>query len=371
MHEFFAQLDVFSQRYFRSLGIEERSTPWGPDEYSGGYPRGSIIHYTADDDLERVVKWFMKKRYQAKAAANVVIADRKYHSLNTMLEGLPLLSNLPVTVVQCRLPHKPTWHATWASREAYGIELLNVGELRIGESGFVSHWRRDHNPDEPEWTMPWNHPTKEATKGWYRYWEPYTIEQIQTIVMLLRHLRSMYSELEPSWVVGHECVQSVQTLGAHTDKRDPGPLMPIRHIRKCVFENGSIAGSEGWVEGYESCPTFCDDERDIAVRVWAAVEAEMVELPPSDVSWLRFRTKMQALVSDPTTSFGYVGKLALTLLGYHIPKIASDMSDEDKVAIRLFQKMSGLVVDAIPGPATRAALNARLYDRGILIDASP
>lgn len=368
MHEFFAQLDTFSQRYFRSLGIEEMRTPWGPESYNGGYPRGAIVHYTADADIERVVKWFMRTKYNAKAAANVVIADRKYPSTQEMLKGLPLVESLPVTVVQCRPPNRPTWHATWASYDTYGIEALNVGELRVGEGGFVSHWRRNHDPDEPEWTMPWSHPAKEAAKGWYRYWEPYTIAQIQTIITILRHLKAMYAELEPSWVLGHECVQSVHTTNVKTDKRDPGPLMPMRQIRKCVFENESAASSEDWAKSYEIHSDFCDLGRDLLVQGWSAIEAGMAEMPPADMAWLRLRTKVHALISDPDMAFGMVGKIALALLGYHIPTIVSDMNDADKAAVRIFQKMSGLKTDCIPGPATRAALEARLYDRGILID---
>ena len=41
---------------------------------------------------------------------------------------------------------------------------------------------------------------------------------------------------------------------------------------------------------------------------------------------------------------------------------------EDHLSVRLFQRMAGLKTDAVPGPVTRTALEARLYDRGILYD---
>lgn len=372
MHEFFTQLDEFSQRYFRSLDIKEASTPWGPDSYLGGYPRGAIIHYTADSEIERVVKWFMRLQYGAKAAANVIVADRKYPSLDPMLDGLPLIKDLPVTVVQCRYPNRPTWHATWASKETYGIEALNVGELRQPSPGnWVSHWRRNHDPNEAEWTMPWNHPTKEPAQGWYRHWEPYTIEQIVTIITILRHLKAMYPELEPAWLLGHECVQGIHTKGAHTDKRDPGPLMPMRQIRKCVFDGESASATADWVKAYEIRGDYCDIQRDQMVQTWAAMEARMLpDLPSAEVAWLRFQAKVKALISDDTTPFAPTGHLALALLGYYIPFVSREMNDVHKNAVRIFQKMMGLSPDAIAGPSTRLALEARLYDRGILINAA-
>lgn len=372
MQEFFDQLQVFSERYFDHIGVVERSTPWSPSNYTTGGPRGAIIHYTADNELARVVKWFMREKYNANASANVVVADCKYPELDVLFEDLPLIKELPVTVVQCQPPNKPTWHATWASHQTYGIEALNVGELRNAEvnGGYVSHWRRDHDPDEPEWSMPWSHPTKIPAVGWYRSWEPYTTGQIIAIITLLRHLRSMYF-LEPAWVLGHECVQSVHTGKSRNDKRDPGPLMPMRDIRECVFDDKGAESTADWIKAYEERPDYCDLQRSTLVRGWAAMEAGMLpELPAEDVSMVQFRVKVRELITDGKSPFAPVGNLALALLGYHIPAIRAEMHDVDKSAVRIFQRMAGLQVDGVAGPVTRTALEARLYDRGILIDAA-
>ena len=375
MHEFFIQLDTFSKRYFHSVGIDETLTPWGPREYRGGYPRGSIIHYTADDDIERVVKWFMREKYGSKASANCVVADRKYPSLAKFCEDLPLVEALPVTVVQCQFPNRPTYHATWVNQETYGIEALNAGEIRYEPTTdeYLSHWRRNHDPSEPEWSEPWHHQTKSPATGWYRHWEPYTVDQIQTIIMILRHLRVMYSELEPSWVLGHECVQSAQTPGVHTDKRDPGPLMPMPEIRECVFGGLSMSRDTDWVRSYEALPDYCDRQRTKLVQRWAAGEAQMMsvddaDLPSAEISWLRFQTKVLGLVDAPETPFGPVGKIALALMGYHTTGYGPDMGEEDRAAVKIFQRMMGIRGDAVPGPTTRKAVVDRLYDRGILMD---
>jgi N-acetyl-anhydromuramyl-L-alanine amidase AmpD len=370
MSGFFDQLAEFSYRYFDAIGIVERETLWGPTSYTEDKPVGAILHYTADDDLERVCKWFMREKYQAKAAANVIVCDRKLPSAKSLEDGLPLIQELPVTVVQCRPPEKPTWHATWASYQTYGIEAINVGELRYDPDTdqFMSHWRRNHDPSEPEWTMPWNHPLKSPVEGWYRLWEPYTVDQILAIIMVLRNLRQKYPKLMPEWVVGHECVQGTETQGAHTDKRDPGPLMPIVDIRECVFGSQSISKSENWIKAYEAKKSYCDEQRDEMIQEWAANEAGSIEVPSTATALLRFQAALNALLVDPATPFPSVGKLGLKLLGYHIPVVDHEMYDSDKKSVRIFQRMAGVKVDGIPGPVTRGALSDRLYDRGILSD---
>ncbi len=390
VNDFFEQLQVFSERFFDTLNIEERESPWGPDEYRGGSPRGAIIHYTADDDLDRVVRWFMREKYQSMVSSNVIIADRIFGSTEGLMEGLPLVKELPVTVVQCQRPELPTYHATWCNELCYGIEMLNVGELRESGTGLVSHWPRDRS--SPKWTLPWNNPLKKANEGWQRLWEPYTAEQSITCVAVLRYLRELYPALDPSWVVGHENVQGLDTIGANKhDKRDPGPILPLRLIRETAFYNGEWLGMDwGWAQAFQNDPDFCAKDRSRSVQIWAAykklqttLEAEdgmdeddreasqklrrqPQELPSAAVSWARFESAFRAMTSDAHAGFGAVGKTALSLLGYYIPVIHDDMSDEDRAALYLLQKLMGLKTDSIPGPRTRKALQARMIDRGIL-----
>ena len=390
MTEFFTQLQVFSERFFDSLNIDERTSPWGLEGYATDGPIGAIMHFTADDDLDRVVKWFMRKRYGAKVSANVVIADRIYGSTEEMMGGLPLIKELPVTVVQCRPPEKPTYHATWTNPRCYGIEMLNVGELRESGQGLVSHWPRDDQ--SAPWTLPWKHPLKKAHEGWGRLWEPYTAEQAITCVAVLRYLRELYPDLDPSWVVGHENVQGLKTIGAgRRDKRDPGPLLPTRLIRETAFGVEWLGMDWGWAQKFQDNPDFCAKDRSRTVQIWAAykrqqtaLEAEQAmedaerteaqkrrigrkeELPSPVVSWTRFESAFKAMVNDGHSKFGAVGKTALSLLGYYIPVIHDDMADEDRTALWLFQKLMGLKADSIPGRQTRKALLERMIDRGIL-----
>lgn len=349
--EFFDQLHTFSLRYFKNLNVQETVTPWGPDEYDGGSPAGAVLHYTADGDLDRVVRWFMCRKYGAQAAANVIVADRRYARAQSMLEGLPLVAALPVTIIQCAMPQDPTWHARWASSLTYGIELLNSGELRSNEEGQpCTHWRRDHDPDEPEWTMPWQHETKEPVLGWGRKWEPYTKDQVQAVVTLLGHLREMYPKIRPGWVLGHEGIQN--------NKRDPGPLLPMSWIRT------SMMGGDTHLDD-APCVVATNARDDVVLSLMNALGDKRDSY---GIAWHFFQRKVVEALTEHKLGFGVVGKTALKLLGYHVPHYLDiHMHDDDRLVFWLFQKAMNLKPDSIPGPRTRKALLERLHDRGVLV----
>ncbi len=379
--DFFDQLQVFSERYLRTIKISEDLSPWGYDDWKDDAPIGAILHYTADNDFDRVLRWFMRAKYNARASANVVVADRRYPSVDELMEGLPLIKELPVTVVQCRPPDMPSWHASWTNHTLYGVELLNVGELRPGhiEGEWLSHWRRDHDPNEPEWSMPWSHPLKTPQPGWYRHWEPYSVEQIKACVMILRELRDLYqSALHPSWILGHEAVQGIHTIGAkNRDKRDPGPLLPVHGIRRAVFgvhdpiTENPLGRLDEFVDQWVlfELQAGWEKRKDVWVKETTEKFEEPEPISPStEVAWTRFDSAVRAMGAGSGT-WGTVGKTAMRLLGYHIQFLHLDMYDEDRTAVHVFQKMMGLKADAIPGPRTRKALVERLEDRGILAAA--
>lgn len=369
--DFFQQLAVFSERYFAQMPIDAPISPWGPDSYQGDGPIGAILHYTADDDFDRVVRWFMREKYKSGVSSNAVICDRILASTRSMMEGLPLIKELPVTMVQCRPPELPTWHATWASHHCYGIELINIGEVRKAPEGEGEGWVgwRPRDQSSPDWTLPWSHPLKQPVSGWGRWWEPYTAEQVVGCIAVLRHLRQRYEGLNSSWILGHECVQGDRTPGSGKhDKRDPGPLLPVHDIRRAVFEDTPTGFEAEWIKVFQSIPHFSDDNRDSVVRDWAASVAETYpEVPSLEVSWARFASALRGIIANKERPFGSVGKVALTLLGYHIPLPDSEMHDEDKKAVWLFQRMMGLKTDSIPGSRTRAMLLTRLEDRGMIV----
>lgn len=385
--EFFRQLDIFSDRFVKAeLGLNTATSPWG-SSLEADEPKGAVLHYTADDDLLRVLRWFLDPKWQSKCSSHAVVADRKLGTTQEMAKDLPLVAELPVTVVQCRLPSQEAWHATWCNASTYGIENVNVGEVRKapdGSDGWVCWRPRDKS--SPEWTLPWKSPYKTPVGLYGRFWEPYTSEQIEANVALLRYVRDYFGEgrLQRPWIVGHEAVQGVDTRGRggsgppmRTDKRDPGPTFPIHGIRYAVFDGWTPVGRYDWFNTYRGDPRWGQSDRDtMVVRVVRAMagrpETPGAADPSPETAWARFKSGFQATLTNGETPFGVWGKLALWLLGFHVSSLKEgelrdpDLDSEDCQSVWIFQRLAGITTDGKPGKVTRENIWKRLQDRGFI-----
>ena len=150
---FFDELDQFTKRYVETvLGQDEHLSPWR----SGGWntptkaPLGSIIHFTADERLDRVMAWFLVKRYNARVSAHAVVAPCWTAELRELAEGLTALEELAAPVFQVVRPWDEAWHATWTNDWAYGIENVNIGELQSRGGRFFS-WRPRDRSGSARW----------------------------------------------------------------------------------------------------------------------------------------------------------------------------------------------------------------------------
>jgi len=377
--EFFRQLAIFSERYLRqSVPRAVAVSPWG--DASIGI-NGAIVHYTADEDLDRVLRWFNDPTLNAKASAHVVIADRTLGSQALLTSDLPLVSALPATVVQCRPPTLGAWHATWANPWAYGIECVGAGELRLRSSDDQQFctWRPKAK-DSPAWTAEWHSAYKAPAQAWGRWWDPFTADQVAAVVAVLRYVKALPRvALQPARVLGHEQVQGVSTKSSKgtplaTDKRDPGPTCPLHGIRAAVFSDRPLEQEAWWNRMRNDVKTVAADRVAMVQRV-VAVLSGLAEVSPADIAWDRFRSAVHTL---PVKDDGFQpwGKLALWLLGYYVPSIerygllsenlSSALDDAEVESVKVFQRLVGLTSDGIPGVDTRWALLERLKDRGIL-----
>jgi hypothetical protein len=378
--EFFRQLGVFSRRYLEEnvKGVPVTS-PWGHDTM--GPVEGAILHYTADEELDRVLRWFHDPKWEARASAHVVVSDRRLGSHGALSDGLPLVADLPATVIQCRAPTQEAWHASWANQTHYGVECVSAGELRSSDGRAFTSWR-SKGPGAAQWTMPWKSIYKSPVQSGGRWWDPFTSRQLAAVVAVLRYLRDYPGvALKRPHVVGHEQVQSVSTLtGAGgkmgTDKRDMGPTCPLHGIRDAVFDGWRPLEQSHWYNDYRASPTTVLGDRELTVcRVVGAVSGAEA-LPAPVVSWDRFRVAIQALPLQRDT-FGAWGKLGLWLLGYYMPSVDRPQGDlltsltgaldtDECYSVWLFQRCMGLAPDGKPGPQTKWALLERLQDRGIV-----
>lgn len=377
--EFFRQLALFSERYIaQNVKKALPVSPWGDSKM--GALKGAVVHYTADEDLNRVIRWFNDPELNAKASSHVVIADRALGSQAMLTQDLPLVAALPATVIQCRPPTTEAWHGTWTNDTYYGVECVSAGELKTADGKTFNTWRPKAK-DAPEWTAEWHSAYKTPMQAWGKWWDPFTAEQVAAVIAVLRYVRDLPgAELRRPQVIGHEHVQAVNTLRANgkkmaTDKRDPGPTCPIHGIRDAVFDDWRpLEQLTWWNLMRQDVASVLHARTEIVQRVVAAV-SEMAEMPPADVAWERFKSAVHTLpVKD--SAFGAWGKLALWLLGYYIPSIEkggamrdnleSHLDSDEVQSVWLFQRMAGITTDGRPGVETRWALLERLKDRGIL-----
>lgn len=361
--DFFEQLSEFSKRFVQSeLKIPIAISPWGSLEYRSGEPKGAILHYTADDDLHRVLRWFLTPEMGARCSAHVVIADRRLTSQDDLGHDLPLVQELPATIIQVRQYHTMAWHATWTNTTCYGIENVNVGPLRMISAptrrhpdGIFTSWRpRDRS--SPEWTARWSVPYKEPIWLHNSWWAPYTTAQIEANVILLRYLQQLYGSLQKPWILGHEHIQK--------DKRDPGPAFPVHGIRQALFDDWTPVTRYDWFRLFDVDPLFGQTVMDGVLIDYARKLDSERPNPLVLPSWERFRLAIRALPDKD--GFGLEGKTALRMLGYHVTSLEDQLDLDELVSVGIFQRMMGLKVDSQPGPVTKRALVKRLESCGLL-----
>lgn len=360
---FFDQLEKFSLRYAQEeLRLPTTTSPWGYHAYSDKTPMGAILHYTADEDFHRVLRWFLDANLNARASAHVVIADRRLGMHEKLATDLPMIRDLPTTVIQTRRPYTTAWHATWVNSVCYGIENVNAGPLRVVKPptsvsrGKFTTWRR-RGVNDSEWTAPWNVPYKSPVKLYGRWWAPYTADQVVSNILVLRYVQDLFGTLRRPWILGHEQVQK--------SKQDPGPTFPLHGIREAVFEGYRAIRRKPWFRLFDMDRYAGRTERDGIVIEWAKLSDGAAPNPTPVEAWARFDAEVRALPGEPG-KFGSVGKTALRLLGYHVGDLAGELVDEDLVSIGIFQKMAGLRTDSHPGLRTKEALVSRLVKKRFL-----
>lgn len=355
MSDFFDQLQVFSERVLPGLGVPKSTdypwteSPWTYGTFTGGGPTGATLHFTAGPTLGRAVRWFMDPKHKSKASAQVVVDRGWPNGMREQAEDLPLIYNLPTMVVQCLPPDMTAWHAgkKWFNQRHYGVEIVNPGELRMHGTGWA-YWPED-------WTTPYQ-PQIEPVAMCDKWWEPYPVDQLLTVVRVLREVQALRPE---PWrqveILGHEQIKE--------NKNDPGPLFPLHDIRRALREAIDPKLYQ-WVNHYSNDSRYQEFVRDGIVMAWGQ---EVLKRPTYDVKvlWGDFMTNLTIGLLKAGTDFAPLGKAALAVLGYEVSDVTqARMTSDDVASVEMFQRMADLSVDGDPGPKTREAIVNRILDRG-------
>ena len=235
-HRALAELSLFGARARQHLLGSADPSPWGPAAWGTSEvptppafpqrpdgPSGLVVHYTASPSLAGTVEYFCRPALGARASAHLVVGRLQEPWGRALSQDLPWVGQLPVTVVECRPPTLPAWHATWANCAFFGIEVVNLG-YALPPARYVTG-PGVPGPGAPAsvWDDPW------VACG--RHWQQYPPDQRAALAACIGAVATAFGL--PAWsVVGHEQVQGTQTHGATgCDKRDPGPALPLMPLR--------------------------------------------------------------------------------------------------------------------------------------------
>jgi N-acetyl-anhydromuramyl-L-alanine amidase AmpD len=334
--ELFAQLQTFSDRVLAHLFLPRNGSPHGQPTFKQK-PHGVILHYTADPSLENVCRWFCSAT--SGSSAHFVVAKQKIEAFKVFEAGL-LVATLPSTIMMLRPLDAEAYHATWANAWAYGIEIVNSGEVRLVDAARNSYvW----------WPADWTKPYTQPGEPWRidgRFFEAYPYPQLLCVAVLTRALMQHMQSSKLWSVLGHECVQGVDTIGAHGhDKRDPSQALPVHLIRQCISDPEAAIPA---LYGYNSLWSLRQYRQSLfAQALGAPLQADLSAMPPSDI--------MRSI---------NIQKLLLAYLGYHAEGLGTDSCpDSHTESVKVFQTMMGIAPDARVGLTTAMAFKRRIADR--------
>lgn len=338
----FEQLDTFSQRVFALWKLPLTGSANGPASMTT--PRGVVIHYTAGT-FESSIKWFCDPAQNSEVSAHMVVGRQRYVWAEPLLKGLPLVQALPVTVVQCRRPTLGASHATWVNHLCWGIEneCMGFGPLDQG----VNYPIKD----------PMNPRTFSTCDG--KPWDTYPAIQVAANVTLVQAYQALAGPtFSSAWVIGHEHVETLATVGYPNNKRDPGPMFPLGLVRDAACGDAGKATLT-----LASAIASGDPGFEVMARRGLILAPFVTRGTTLASAWQQALNGLLFLNTSVATIPAC--RALLALLGYLAPgdPFATTLSDVELESVYLAQTALGLVADKKPGPKTLQALQNRLRDR--------
>lgn len=176
--------------------------------WKAGQPSGLIDHYTAGTSGTKTLRWF-SSRDRGEGVSN----SSAHYVLDRDGVVFQLINPL----------ERVAWHARADSYTHIGIEHVNTGFLRK-VSGQLRYLNIKKYPDDRVDRV-------QSIEG--EPWEPYTVPQIVTNIVLKRWLIAALPSLIPQGFIDHEMADPKR-------KRDCGPLWPLHDINALAFSDKPI-----------------------------------------------------------------------------------------------------------------------------------
>lgn len=302
-------------------------------DWDAGYPTGWGTHFTASNaavsssrPLGRIPTLFQRfARNSGSPGVHFIAWDTLVPQFADLREKYPVYEYLPCDI-WCWGLDKAFYHGNALNGFAAGIELRNIGRLiDLGNGKFGWGDKNDPTP------YVGRQPVRMRNLGWY---EPFTKEQVQAVIILSRWLKTMYP-VEPMKFLGHLHVTSNRT--------DPYPHFPVQLTREAVFfDDATDVNDIDWLLAY-------NQDRDFWTRNDEYMEEVVVEdADPMDV-WAREGGDIELQEEQPYGPDGVVtvgdvveAKKALYQLGYYPfawkPAFTAGPTPEFIWSLKLFQR---------------------------------
>lgn len=169
------------------------------DMFSGGKPSGITIHYTADDNVERVLKTLGER-----GLAYHLIIDRD----GSVIQNCYLINS-------CDHAGRAKWNGKSPNRNHIAIAVVSWGLLHENKDGTLSTWAGNKFLKEDAVFEPDN------VYGNESWWQPATVLQYQVLLDACAWL-CQAAHIDPEDICGHD--ECALPLGR---KFDPGGVLPV------------------------------------------------------------------------------------------------------------------------------------------------
>ena len=352
--DFMGEIRRASVILLKHLGV--RTSPGGRvREWLEGHAIGVTEHYTAGTGWSSTCNW-LNGTANTGSSCHFLIADRMPTNIPESVKAIMARMGLKVLVIMLSDGlSKGTWHGNWSNSRNVGIENRNAGCLKFKDSKWY-WWPKN-------WTTQFPHEelgkTPQLIDG--RYWEPYTVGQIEANILVCQALFCMVNgDMDRRWFLPHSAFSQ--------GKMDTGRAFPLDLVREAVFEQRPI-DTLNWLAKFEADPVgFVDDmDEDMDLEfmeelAWRQEHRDedlpedglliCEEIPSANLQQLvqagKWKDELDAV------------RRGLDMLGYVVGGAGPELDKDTALAVWMLQKCMGLKADKIPGDITQKALKKRL-----------
>lgn len=334
--EILDQLRSYTIEVAKFLGVSakgQRINSYGP--FDVGMPNGAITHYTASNSAVTTKNPYgripvLLTRFMPGGAQGVgvqfIVWDRLEERFTEIRKRYSALDCIPSEIFFFG-DKLAFWHAGWANRWAYGIEIRNCGQLM--KSGDNFFWGKI------------KYSGREPVKIGNSYWEPFTRAQMVSTLLIHRWMASL-NTIRPERFLGHVHVSNTRV--------DPGPHFPIDLMREyALFKKNIPIDRVAFLNSYSDNQVMDGKSKDPLIREIEIHEGKYrdardgvpIDAPmqPTDEQGEAMIESARKAMSDSVESSSVIktSKQSFQELGYYVSNVDYSVTPDFIDTVKIFQ----------------------------------